>query len=365
MIKFVGHSHCHQVSAPLAKPLKKKNCTAALAILLLALITITAGQEAASAACEPHAIDLGDGKSVKAGCDQLKIAFLNAATNNVYLQAGMKGAEDAAKAHGAKLQMFDGNWSSETQYNQAQNIISGGEFNAVVAEMLNGNQACKILSEEASAKNIVVSVANQPICGRADKEGEEYWVPGTLNYVGGTQGFEAFRTFIMRIAKDNPGPQKVAVVTGPDLIVQTRAIDAALKEAHEKYPDFVLVAEARTDYSVLQGNQKTLPLLQAHPDLTILIGNYSDITRGEVQAAKQAGMLGKIKIYDSGGSSWAFQAVRDGDIVLTRTYTPYDEMYKSVASLAAAWKGESTPRYVPLESAYVTKENIDQYKPQY
>jgi ribose transport system substrate-binding protein len=76
-------------------------------------------------------------------------------------------------------------------------------------------------------------------------------------------------------------------------------------------------------------------------------------------------MLGKIKIYDSGGSSWAFQAVRDGDIVLTRTYTPYDEMYKSVASLAAAWKGESTPRYVPLESAYVTKENIDQYKPQY
>ena len=42
-----------------------------------------------------HKIDLGDGKSVTGGCEPLKIAFLTAATNNVYLQAGIKGAQDA------------------------------------------------------------------------------------------------------------------------------------------------------------------------------------------------------------------------------------------------------------------------------
>jgi ribose transport system substrate-binding protein len=167
------------------------------------------------------------------------------------------------------------------------------------------------------------------------------------------------------VIKQNPGPQKVAVITGPDLIVQTIMIDKAIKEIQAKHPDFEVVAEVRTDYSLPQAYQKSLPLLQAHPELTLLIGNYSDLTRGAVQAMKQLGLIGKIKVYDNGGSTWAFQAVRDGDVVSTRTYTPYTEMQKSVDSIVAAWKGQETPRYVPLESVYITKANIDQYKPQY
>jgi ribose transport system substrate-binding protein len=319
----------------------------------------------ADAQCTERQIDLGDGKSVTGGCDPLRIAFLSAATNNVYLQSGIKGAQDAAAKHGATVDVFDGNWQPATQFNQAQNIISGGQYNAILAEMNDGNQACRILTEDAPKNNVLVSVANQPLCERADKEGEEYWAPGTLTYVGGSQGREAFRDFFMRIAEENPGPQKVIVVTGPDLNANTINTDAALKDVQEKYPDFKVVATVRTNYTVPQGNEKTLPLLQANPDATILIGNYSDITRGAVQAVKQAGLSDSIKVYDSGGNSWAFQAVRDGDVYLTRTYTPYDEMYKAVEALAKAWQGDQVPRYIPLESALVTKENIDQHQPQY
>ena len=106
----------------------------------------------AQAACEPHAVDLGDGKSVTVGCEPLKIAFLSAATNNVYLQAGIRGAEDAATAVGAEIETFDANWSPATQFNQAQNVLTGGQFNAILAEMNDGNQACKILTEDAPAE---------------------------------------------------------------------------------------------------------------------------------------------------------------------------------------------------------------------
>lgn len=331
----------------------------------LSVVLAAAVSGGSAAACDNHAIDVGGGKTVSGGCDPLKIAFLTAATNNVYLQSGIKGAQDAAKEAGATLDVFDGNWTPATQYNQVQNILSSGKYNAILAEMNDGAQACKILTEDAPAKNVLVAVANQPLCNKADKEGEEYWAPGTLDFVGGSQGRQAFRDFFTLIAKQNPGPQKVIVVTGPDLNANTINTDAALKDVQEKYPDFKVVASVRTNYTIPQGNEKTLPLLQANPDATILIGNYSDITRGAVQAVKQAGRKDTLKVYDSGGSEWAFQAVRDGDVYLTRTYTPYTEMYEGVKALAAAWKGEKVPRYVALESALVTKENIDQNKPQY
>lgn len=231
--------------------------------------------------------------------------------------------------------------------------------------MNDGAQACKILTEDAPEANVLVAVANQPLCNKAELEGEAYWAPGTLNFVGGSQGREAFRDFFMAIAEENPGPQKVIVVTGPDLNANTINTDAALADVQAKYPDFKVVASVRTNYTIPQGNEKTLPLLNANPDATILIGNYSDITRGAVQAVKQAGLEDSIKVYDSGGSEWAFQAVRDGDVYLTRTYTPYTEMYEAVKALGAAWKGESVPRYFALESALVTKDNIDENKPQY
>jgi ribose transport system substrate-binding protein len=347
---------------------KRQGVGWALGVLIAigtATAAATSGSDTALAACEPRKIDLGEGKSVTGGCEPLRIAYLQAATNNVYLQANIQGAKDAAEEVGAEIEVFDANWSPSTQFNQAQNVIASGRFNAILAEMNDGNQACTILSQDAPAKNVLVAVVNQPLCNKATAEGDAYWAPGTLNYVGGSQGREAFREWFMSIAKENPGPQKVAVLTGPDLNSNTINTDAAIKDAQEAYPDFNVVAVVRTDYSVLQGNQKALPLLQANPDLTILIGNYSDITRGAMQAVKQAGMADKLKIYDSGGNQWSFQAVREGLITQTRTLNPYTESYKGVMSLAAAWKGEETPRYVPLVASLITKENVDKIKPEY
>jgi ribose transport system substrate-binding protein len=319
----------------------------------------------ASAPCQPHKIDLGNGISVTGGCRPLRIAYLAAATNNVYLQAGIHGAEDAAKAAGATITMFDANWQPSTQFNQAQNVIASGQYDAIVAEMNDGNQACAILSKDAPAKNILVTIANNPLCDRGTKEGDDLWTPGTLAFVGGSQGNTAFRDWLFWIAAQNPGPQKVAVLTGPELGANSQNTDLALQAVQKKDPDFHVVAVVRTDYSVLQGNQKSVPLLQANPDLTLLVSNYSDMTRGALQAARQVGVLGKLKIYDNGGNGWAFQSVKQGTLAATRVLTPYTEMYKAVQSVADAWAGKPVPRFIPLDSALITPATVDQYKPQY
>ena len=73
--------------------------------------------------------------------------------------AGIKGAQDAAKKYGVTVDMFDSNWTPATQFNQAQNAISSGKYQAILAEMNDGNQACAILSKEAPAKGVMAMIA--------------------------------------------------------------------------------------------------------------------------------------------------------------------------------------------------------------
>lgn len=316
-------------------------------------------------ACKPHTVDLGEGRIVEAGCKPLSIAFLSMATNNQYLQSGIKAAQDAAEKYGATIEVFDGGWNPATQYNQIQNILSSGKYNAILAEMNDGNQTCKILSEEAPKQGVLVAVANNPLCGKGIEEGEALWTPGTLTYVGGSQGREAYRDWMMWVAEQNPGPQKVAVITGPELISNTVNTDLAIKDVKAKYPDFDVVAFIRTDYSVPQANERTLPVLQANPDLTLIVSNYSDMTRGAVQAIRQAGRDGEIKVFESGGSRWAFEALKNGQIHSTRTFTPYTEMYLGIKALADAWSGSSVEKYTALKSDLVTADNVDKVQPEY
>ncbi|NPD14893.1 sugar ABC transporter substrate-binding protein [Xinfangfangia sp. D13-10-4-6] len=320
---------------------------------------------AAAEECTPHPIDVGTDTPVMGGCEPLRIAFMIAATNNTHLQAQIKGAQDAAAEIGAELAVFDPNWSPTTQFNQAQNIISGGQFNAILAEMNDGNQACSILTKTAPEAGVLVAVVNQPVCGRGSNEGDELWAPGTLNFVGGTQGRTAFRDWIFSVAEENPGPQKVAVLTGPDLNSNTINTDLAVKDVQEAYPDFKVIATVRTDYSVLQGNEKTLPLFQANKDLNIFISNYSDMTRGAVQAAKQVGITDSLKIYDSGGNKWAFEAVRRGEIARTRTIEPYAETYTAIKQIGEAWKGQQVARFTLTDTLVVTPENVADHEAEY
>jgi ribose transport system substrate-binding protein len=336
-----------------------------LAILAFAGLTLGSASLGLAADCAPKAVDLGAGSPVQAGCGKLHIAFLSMGTNNTYLQAGIKGAKDAAAEVGADIEVFDGGWTPATQYNQVQNILSSGKYNAILGEIVDGKQACKILSEEAPKKNILVAVSNNPLCGKDTAEGEALWTPGTVTFVGGSQQRPAFRDWIMWIAKQNPGPQKVILVTGPELLSNTVNTNLAVKDVQAKYPDFQVVAELYTDYSLPQSYQKTVPALQAHPETTIIIACAGDLTRGAVQAAQQADRLSSLKIYDGGGNEWAFDSVRSGTIASTRVLTPYTEQYAAIKAIGAVWNGDKVPHYTPLETAIYTKETIGDFKPQY
>lgn len=345
-----------------------------VAVLALAVTGCGSSNDTSSstgtAAAAATTVDMGGGHTFDVGDGELKIAFFTA-TGNEYLNAQVKAAKETASKVGASMTIFDSKFDAATQANQVQDALTSGRFNAFIMQSVQPDQICNTV-RRALDKGILVSVVNQAICKRGLNEGEDLWEPGTVDYVGGTQTESAFRAWLDAIVAAHPGPQKVAVFTGLPTSTNTFNTLNALKEIESEHPDFEVVAKASTDYSVAQGQQKAQDVLQAHPDLTLLVSNYSDVTKGALQAVTSAGKAGAITVYDYGANRWAVDQVKAGKLGGTGLMLPYTELANAVQDLADAWKGEGPAKFNDLAksdaadgSLVIDEKRAQSFTPEY
>ncbi len=325
---------------------------------------------ATTASSSATTVDMGGGYSFEVGDGPLKIAFFTA-TGNEYLSAQIKAAEETAEKVGASLTVFDSKFDAATQANQVQDALTSGKFNAFIMQSVQPDQICTAV-RRALEQGVLVSVVNQAICKRGLNEGEELWEPGTVDYVGGTQTKAAFKAWLDEIVAANPGPQKAAVLMGLPTSTNTLNTIDAIEEITREHPDFKVVAKATTDYSVAQGQQKAQDMLQAHPDLTLVISNYSDVTKGALQAVTSAGRADAVTVYDYGANRWAVDQVKAGKLGATGLMLPYTEVASAVQDLAAAWTGEGPAKFNDLAesdkaggSLVIDRERAQGFTPEY
>lgn len=315
--------------------------------LVAGLIALTAcGGNGQSAAGKAVSIDVGTRTLSIDSSKETKIAFFVEGTNNSAVAASVDAAQKKAKELGVKLDVFDGKFDAVTQRNQMQNALNR-DYNAWVVGAVDGNLVCSMVTEQAPAKNIVTATYVLPICGRNANEGAELWAPGTTTYVGGTETPRAFKTIMERAIAENPGPQKVGVITGPELNPITQSFDKALAEIKSEHPEFQIVQEARTDYSTPVAREKAVPMLQANPDLSVIITAFSNMSRGAVSALQGAGKKpGDVKIYESGGTKWAVQALQDGWIESSSAFWRGQPAAAAVEAVVAARTGKPVERVI-------------------
>lgn len=315
-------------------------------------------------------VSMGGGYVFSVGNGPLKIAFFTA-TGNAYLNAQNKAAKETAKKVGAQMTIFDSKFDAVMQFNQVQNALTSGKFNAFIMQSVQPDQMCAAV-RQALRKGIIVSVVNQAICKRGLNEGEALWEPGTVDYVGGTQTKTAFKAWLDAIVAANPGPQKVVLFTGLPTSTNTFNTLNAVKEIQREHPDFDVVATTTTDYSVAQGLQKAQDLLQAHADVTLLISNYSDVTKGVLRAVDAADKTDTVKVYDYGANKWAVDQVKAGRLGATGLMLPYTEVKIAVEDLANAWRGKGPAKFRDLAksdkaggSLVIDKKRAGMFTPEY
>ncbi len=322
-----------------------------LAIMTALILTTTAcaggGTSTPVDEGEAVSVDVGTGTPISLS-EPLRIAVALPGTNNSYLQAQVDQIKaDVAKIPGAEVTIFDGKFDPTTQFNELQTIIQSGKYNAILLPSLDSNLNCKLVTEEAPKANIAVVAMTTALCGRTVNEGEELWAPGTLSYVGGLDTVEYFTQYLEYIVAENPGPQKVIILKGPDNIGITINLDAAIAKVTAAHPEFEIVAQANTDYSIPQGNEKATDLLQAHPDATIVFCAYVTLTQGTLQAVEAAGRQGELRIYDKGTSEYSIEQLLAGTIEASSPEYPRTVITASLQQLVDALAGKEPVRFVP------------------
>lgn len=304
------------------------------------------GSSGSSGAGAASAGAVGSQSSQPGQTKHLKIALFVEVANNSAVQSTITGVKKKAKELGATVDVFDPNFDPATQVNQMQSALLR-HYDGWIVAAVSGEQVCDLVSKQAPAHKIPVAIVVEPVCGRSSADGAALWAPGTLTYVGGNETPDAFRAVMEHAVSENPGPRKVGVLTGPEGHPVTLAYDKALKPFEAAHPQFKVVSELRTDYSPPDSQKKAETMLQAHPDISVIMCVYSTMSKGVVAALQSAGRKpGAVKIYENGGTAWSVQQLKTGWVSSTTGYYRETSGEAAVQAIVDAHAGKTVPHVI-------------------
>jgi ribose transport system substrate-binding protein len=277
------------------------------------------------AACSKPSSGAGnDGSTSAASADKhLSIGFFGFAKANSFAQATWAGVQSYADAHNASATFLDSNFDGPTQVNQLQDAITSKRYDVLIVQANDGTAVVNPI-KQAVAAGITVVVEFTPVGGKYDTAAAQ--VPGTINIVDpptvngvglAKLGLDACKTVT------TPNCQ-VAYLQGfanyPLDAARTNAAVDALKAGGA-----TVTSNLVGGYTPDAGRAAMQNLLQAHPDVNVVIGSSQALEGATPLAAGK-----KITFVGNGGSTQAFGFVNDGT-----WYGVYDVPEKSEGTKAA------------------------------
>lgn len=279
--------------------MKRTLRTMAIAVAATAL-TLTA------ASCSKPSTASGAGPTTAAAADQkLSIGFFGFAKANSFAQATWAGVQQYAAGHNASATFLDSNFDGPTQVNQLQDAVTSKRYNVVIVQANDGTAIVPAV-KQAVAAGITVVIEFTPVGGNYGTTDAQ--IPGTVSIVDAptyngqglaTLGLGACRKLAAK-------PCKVAYLQGfANYPLDTARTNAAVDALKQGGAD--VVASVVGGYTADTGRTAFQNVLQAHPDVNVVIGSSQAIEG----AAPLAGGR-NILFVGNGGSTQAFAGVASG-----------------------------------------------------
>lgn len=106
---------------------------------------------------------------------------------------------------------------------------------------------------------------------------------------------------------------KIALMNGEVTSAYSLGIMEGATSVFKQHPDIQIVSNQAANWDSKTAHDKAATVLQANPDLCGYMGWWSGQDSGIAQAAKQAGLLGKVKIFTTdGGEQPACEYLKEG-----------------------------------------------------
>jgi ribose transport system substrate-binding protein len=276
-----------------------------------------------TACSKPDSSDSAGAATAAPADKKLSIGFFGFAKANSFAQATWTGIQTYAAANNADATFLDSNFDGPTQVNQLQDAVTSKRYDVVIVQANDGTALVNPV-KQAVAAGITVVIEFTPVGGKFDTA--EPQIPGTINIIDpptvngvglAKLGLDACKT--VTTAKCNVAYLQGFANYPLDGARTTAAVDALKAGGAAVVSNFV------GGYTPDSGRTAMQNLLQAHPDINVVIGS-SQALEGATPLAKGK----KIAFVGNGGSTQAFGFINDGT-----WYATYDVPEKAEGSKAA------------------------------
>lgn len=254
---------------------------------------------------------------------KLSIGFFGFAKANSFAQATWAGIQEYAAAHNAEATFLDSNFDGPTQVNQLQDAVTSKRYDVAIVQANDGTAMVNPV-KQAVAAGITVVIEFTPVGGKYDTAAPQ--VPGTVTVI------DPPTVNGVGLAKLGLDACKTVTTTGCKAAYLQGFANYPLDTARTKAAVDALQAGGATvvsnfvgGYTPDSGRTAMQNLLQAHPDVNVVIGS-SQALEGATPLAKGK----KIAFVGNGGSTQAFGFVNAGT-----WYGVYDVPEKSEGAKAA------------------------------
>jgi ribose transport system substrate-binding protein len=257
------------------------------------------------AVCAAAAVVAGGasgGKTAK----PVRVAYLSFAVANSYDAPMLAAAKAVAKAQGAKVTVLDAANDTKKQLSELQTVVSSKQYDALIVQPIFGPQLIPTIKQAIKSGLKVVNIdqilgtnpgtAAPPVSG----------LSGNVVFVQTQIGSKQGGLVVKACAALNANPCKVGYLYS----VKVSSLDTAIRKGFDAATaghGIQVVAEGETFFNPANALKASQTMLQAHPDLNVIVGADQGAT-----GAQQALNGQKVTLVGYGGGGVGLKAVASG-----------------------------------------------------
>ena len=327
-------------------------------LLLVAALVVAASTTLATSA---------SGRSMK----QVRLGVFLASAANTYWTSELEGAKDVAKKYGnVKITVFDAQFTTTKQVNQLRDALISKKFDVWFIGPNDGGPITPTI-KQAIRQRVKVACTLVP-CG-PDIRDTNIQIAGQTAFAG--IGFYPNGQQLGQLVEKGCkgiNPCKVVWMPGLPQLPLEKARTQGLYSIIKKDKNIQVVAVQAGGYLAAPALTATQNILQAHPDVNVIVSSGDQMIAGAYKAIKLAGIPdGKIKLYGNGCTYEAKVLILQGKQAGCSVYLPRTEAKIVADLLVRAVNGEQIknrsidPLTLSPIGPFATKANIARFRPEF
>lgn len=262
-----------------------------------------------------------------------------------------KGAQDAAKASGKELVIFNANDNPVSQNDAIENYIQQG-VKGIMVDAIDVNGVMPAIKEAAAANIPVIAIDSVlPAGPQAAQVGVDNLEGGKI--IG--------KYFVDYVAKNMGGKARLGIVGALNSAVQNQR-QKGFEETIRRNPG-ITVADV-VDGQNVQDNAMTAAenLITGNPDLTAIYATGEPALLGAIAAVENQGRQNDIKVFGWDLTSKAITGIDNGYVTAVLQQDPKKMGEEAVKALNQITAGKSVAKTILVPATVVTKSNVDSYR---